>query len=240
MHAHQPDCVHLQEVPNGGAGFHVDQYRAVDATVVSHCEHIVTYIRMESEEALFGPCDRFVKLQLPEQAGSEFGFGLALQLNLEEPAFLVNVHLEPFKEGAITRHEQLSLMSSRLGHKAAVLIAGDTNTRKPELKSLSKAPLNVTPIKVPQGMPDAPSTWDSFSNRFRGEQTFPFRAAFSRFLSRSGSASAGNAIVSFAVVPGELSRGILLFESPILSTKHAFHLSDHFGFLADISILQSM
>ncbi|KAA8490402.1 hypothetical protein FVE85_8916 [Porphyridium purpureum] len=89
----------MQEVPNGGAGFHVSNCCAVDTVVVSHCEHIVTYIGMESEEILFGPRDPFGKMQLPEQAGSELELGLVLKLNLEELLFLVNVHLEPFKEG---------------------------------------------------------------------------------------------------------------------------------------------
>ncbi|KAA8490245.1 hypothetical protein FVE85_1233 [Porphyridium purpureum] len=99
IHAHPADSVHMQKVPDGGAQFHVDKHRAGDASVVSHHAHNVTCIRMESEEALVGPSDQFVKLQLPEQAGFEYGFGLALQLNLEERVLLVNVRLEPFKEG---------------------------------------------------------------------------------------------------------------------------------------------
>ncbi len=188
-----PDLVLFQELP-GFVPF-VESHGMVRANPRSHSGNLATLVGL----------DRMVREPVVTVVP-----GCALLTTLAEPALTVaNVHLAPGPGAIGERLEQVAAVVAA-SPTEALLIVGDTNTRRAEIGAIEAAGL-VT-AKPPR------PTWDSRRNRFRPGPEYS--AYFTRW---------------FASPAVTVSR-IKVWHQPLRHDRYQFHLSDHYALSGTVTL----
>lgn len=181
-----PDFVFFQELP--GLVPYVETHDMIPANNRSHCGNIATIVRKDlMDELVSKPIGKFGVLTMLESAGLTFA----------------NVHLEPGRDGDFKRLEALNQIVQAT-QTPGLLIAGDTNTRVSEEKSLGE--IGLIGNRPPK------ATWDSRRNRYR-ENGNEYTAYYTRYFH--------NEQVKIDKVK--------VWDEPVVEDGKKFHLSDHYA-----------
>ncbi|KAL3775058.1 hypothetical protein ACHAW5_001192 [Stephanodiscus triporus] len=133
-------------------------------------------------------------------------------------------HLAPFKEGAHERLLQCATLMSLMSERASdCVLLGDFNARAAEDKGMEGLAGGgwVDAWKCGGSNPGDKFTWDSFANRYHGDDGFKFRARFDRCYVRGEALN----VTRFGLMGNRRVNG-----------RVGDFLSDHYGLVVDLEV----
>lgn len=204
----KPDVICLQEVPPGRESFLQDAGYMCVGMSSSHCANVVLLVK--------GEWTRLITVIYKTNVAPAVLVKIMLD---SEPIVLGSCHLFPFGEGAAKRFNQIQEILKMIGEDQPLILGGDFNMRLKEDISFEQLGLRDA-WKETGAEQNERNTWDSYSNRYHGPESYKFACRFDRIYFK------GNHI--------QAKEFQLMANTPLKNEKH--YLSDHFGMFVKFAL----